>query len=42
MGIDKEEDSLEGYFIIIEEYKFVNTIIENIKNENIVSIATKD
>ena len=42
IGIDKEEDTLEGYFITIEEHKFVNTIIKNIKNENIISIVTRD
>ena len=42
MGIDKEEDSLEGCFVMVEEYKLVSTIIENIKNENIISIITRD
>lgn len=42
MGIDKEEDSLEGYFVIIREHKFVDTIIENIKDHNTISIITRD
>jgi hypothetical protein len=42
MGIDKQEDTLEGYFVMIEECKFVDTIIKNIKDENTISIATRD
>ena len=42
IGVDKEEDSLEGCFVMIDEYKFVDTIIQNIKDKNTLSIITKD
>ena len=41
-GIDKEEDSLEGLFVMIEENKFIDTIIKNIKESNNISISTRD
>ena len=42
MSVDKEEDSLQGLFVTMEEDKFVNTIIKNIKEENILCIITED
>ena len=42
IGIDKEEDSLEGCFVMIDENKFVDTIIHNIKDHNTISIITRD
>ena len=40
--VDKIEDSLNGLFVMIEEYDFVDTIIKNIGNENVISIVTQD
>jgi hypothetical protein len=42
MSVDKEEDSLQGLFVTIKEDKFVNSIIKNIKEENILCITTED
>ena len=42
MGVDKDEDTLGGYLVIVEEYKFIETIKKNIKDENTISIITKD
>ena len=40
--VDEIEDSLDGLFVMIEEYDFVDTIIKNIGKENVVSIVTQD
>ena len=40
--VDKREDSLDGLFVMIEEYDFVDTIIKNIRSENVISIVTQD
>ena len=42
MGVDKDEDTLGGYLVVVEEYKFIETIRKNIKDENTISIITKD
>ena len=42
IGVDKEEDSLEGCFVMIEENKFLDTILQNIKDKNTISIITRD
>jgi hypothetical protein len=42
MGVDKNKDILGDYFIIVEEYKFIETITKNIKDENTISIITRD
>ena len=40
--VDKIEDSLDGLFVMIEEYDFVDTVIKNIGKENVISIVTQD
>ena len=41
-GQDKEEDSLEGYFVMLDEEKLINTIENNINEEMKIEIILKD
>ena len=41
-GYDKLEISIDGLYVTIQEYDFVDTIIKNIRSENVISIITQD